>query len=67
MHETGPLALGVGLLVLRESSRDQIDSKDEPETFLSYAATCPKNLDDGQPSVCSNLISDRERNAAKLF
>src|ERR1700730_837859 len=25
------------------------------------AATWPKNLDDGQPSVCSNLISDRER------
>ena len=24
---------------------------DEPETLLFYAATCPKNFDDGQPSV----------------
>jgi len=37
---------------------------DEPETLLFYAATCPKNFDDRQPSVCSNLlISDRNRNA----
>ena len=56
MQGTAPLVLAVGLLVLRESSRDQ-----------RFAATCPKNLDDGQPSVCSNLISDRERNAAKLL